>query len=184
MTQRTPTFHPLTAYGTPAPPWSVQASASRIVNVISFTFRITGAAEGILLPMPALMPKRKDGLWQHTCFEAFLSPRGESRYWEINLSPSGDWNAYAFDAYRVGQRPEARISGLDAQLEPEGHGALTCRITVSLGDLVAPGTPLDAGLTAVIESVTGEKSYWALAHRAERPDFHRRDSFTLSLDAK
>jgi hypothetical protein len=34
---------------------------------------------------------RKDGLWTATCFEAFLALPDQSRYWEINLSPNGDW---------------------------------------------------------------------------------------------
>jgi hypothetical protein len=39
------------------------------------------------------------------------------------------------------------------------------------------------GLTAVIETATGEKSYWALHHPAEKPDFHHRGGFALSLPA-
>ena len=33
------------------------------------------------------------------------------------------------------------------------------------------------GLTAVIETATGAKSYWALHHPAEKPDFHHRNGF-------
>lgn len=38
--------------------------------------------------------------------------------------------------------------------------------------------PFGLGLTAVIETITGEKSYWALHHPVLRPDFHHRDGFT------
>ena len=45
--------------------------------------------------------------------------------------------------------------------------------------------PLDAegpfGLSAVIETIDGAISYWALAHPAEKPDFHHPDSFVLTL---
>ena len=39
---------------------------------------------------------RRDGLWKATCFEAFLALPNQSRYWEINLSPNGDWAVYSF----------------------------------------------------------------------------------------
>ena len=33
-------------------------------------------------------PAQKDGLWEHTCFEAFLGIAGQDAYCEFNLSPS------------------------------------------------------------------------------------------------
>ena len=39
------------------------------------------------------------------------------------------------------------------------------------------------GLTAVVEETGGRISYWALAHPAGRPDFHRADCFVLELPA-
>jgi hypothetical protein len=41
---------------------------------------------------------------------------------------------------------------------------------------------LQLGLSAVIEAADGSKSYWALAHCATQPDFHLRQSFTLTLN--
>jgi hypothetical protein len=34
------------------------------------------------------------------------------------------------------------------------------------------------GLSAVIEEHNGRKSYWALAHRPGKPDFHHSDCFS------
>jgi len=36
-------------------------------------------------------------------------------------------------------------------------------------------------LSAVIESADGTRSYWALAHPSDKPDFHHPDSFLLDL---
>ena len=47
-----------------------------------------------------------------------------------------------------------------------------------------PDRPWRLGLSAVIEALNGEKSYWALAHPPEKPDFHHPDSFTLDLSAE
>ncbi|MCC6173187.1 MAG: DOMON-like domain-containing protein [Gammaproteobacteria bacterium] len=51
---------------------------------------------------------RRDGLWRHTCFEAFVAaPAGHgSGYVEYNFAPSGAWAIYRFDGYRQGMRPE------------------------------------------------------------------------------
>jgi hypothetical protein len=39
---------------------------------------------------------------------------------------------------------------------------------------------LDAiGLSAVIETVGGAKSWWALNHPSDKPDFHHPESFAL-----
>jgi hypothetical protein len=39
------------------------------------------------------------------------------------------------------------------------------------------------GLAAVLEDRQGRLSYWALAHLADRPDFHHPDSFILELQS-
>ena len=49
------------------------------------------------------------------------------------------------------------------------------------GALPGDGT-LTIGLAAVIEDHTGEQSFWALAHRAEKPDFHSAAGFVLQLE--
>lgn len=39
------------------------------------------------------------------------------------------------------------------------------------------------GLSAIIETNDGTKSYWALRHPPGKPDFHHRDCFALELAA-
>ena len=50
---------------------------------------------------------RTDGLWKHTCFEAFVAPGELPEYHEFNFSPSLDWAIYRFSAYREDMRPAA-----------------------------------------------------------------------------
>src|SRR5262245_20356349 len=53
------------------------------------------------LRIPSSKPAASiDGLWQHTCFEAFVSVQGDSAYREFNFSPSGEWAVYCFRSYR------------------------------------------------------------------------------------
>jgi hypothetical protein len=131
--------------------------------------------------------KRTDGLWEHTCFEAFIGVRGETAYREFNFSPSGQWASYAFSDYRQGdesiQLPDAPqiIARLFA-------GRLELEATVSAKSLPpnASGMPWQVGLSAVVESadtVDGHHSYWALRHSSPQPDFHRRMSFSFEITA-
>jgi len=46
---------------------------------------------------------------------------------------------------------------------------------------VPSGKQWDASLSAVLEEQDGTKSYWALAHPAEKPDFHAPDCFVARL---
>ena len=39
----------------------------------------------------------------------------------------------------------------------------------------------EMGLSAILEEKDGTKSYWALAHGREKPDFHSPDCFTAKL---
>ena len=128
--------------------------------------------QGVLAAPPATTPGRADELWKTTCFELFLCRAGEAAYVEFNLSPSGQWAAYAFDAYRQGM---ADLDVAAPAIEAAAAGAFT-------GSITAPGPgPWLASLSAVIEEADGTKSYWALAHASDKPDFHHPDSFVLEL---
>ncbi len=118
-----------------------------------------------------------DGLWQTTCFEAFLCESGSVAYREFNLSPSSCWAAYSFSGYRAGMADlalaEAPKIGLDAS---QGHFALEA-------DIPLPACSLDLALSAIIEETDGTKSYWALAHPPGQADFHAPACFAVTLAA-
>jgi hypothetical protein len=145
---------------------------------------VLGGPIGLRIPPAAGAPARLDRLWEHTCFEAFLAPAGSPAYWEMNLSPSGDWNAYRFDDYRAGMRPESRAGAPGIDVERASCGTLTVRATVDLARIrELTSAALDVSLAAVLEANDGTLSYWALDHgAAAHPDFHRRESFVLRLD--
>ncbi|KPH61439.1 DOMON-like domain-containing protein [Novosphingobium sp. ST904] len=141
-------------------------------------WRILGAGK---LVVPSFAGKgRADELWRTTCFELFLQPVQAAGYTEFNLSPSERWNVYDFSGRREGmaERPMPR--------EPEcamrkGSDIAVFDAAIPAGGL--PEGPLRCGFTAVIEEEGGVKSYWALAHKADAPDFHDPSCFTLELAA-
>jgi hypothetical protein len=132
-------------------------------------------------PAISLTPSRKDNLWKTTCLEFFLStPQNPKEYWEINLSPSRDWNVYHFDDYRSGMKREEKVSPIAIVVNPEQK---TIQATLDLTALGIVGdAPLDMSVAAVIEvQSSSNQSFWALAHTGKEADFHRRDSFILRI---
>lgn len=134
-------------------------------------FVVEGDVDGIAWPASA-NPARRNGLWERTCFEAFVLT--DDGYREFNLSPSGQWASYRFDGYREGMVQAAEIVTIDGL-----DGASDLVALEGWIDLPAGAARL--GLSAVIEMRDGSKSYWALAHPSDKPDFHHRDSFVLDL---
>jgi hypothetical protein len=161
----------------------ITAEAVRRGGVLSLRYAVSGDMRGLRLPPPAAH-SRADGLWQHTCFEAFIRPAAGDGYCEFNLSPSTQWAAYVFDTYRDGMRPLNGLAAPPIKTLTDG-GRFELRSTLALDGLAElPGdAPWTLGLSAVIEEPDGNKSWWALAHPPGRPDFHHSDCFVLELPA-
>ena len=145
---------------------------------LAVSYRLFGDPGNIRIPEPA-PPAAADELWRHTCLEAFIAAVDGLDYREFNFSPSGQWANYRFTGCRARDfsfmppatprftfRRFADGFQLDALLAPE---------------LLPPSAIFDIGLSAVIEAGDGGKSYWALTHCAPQPDFHLRQSFSLTL---
>jgi hypothetical protein len=151
-------------------------------NAFAFTYALKGDLMRlrIPLPQPAL---RADRLWQHTCFEAFVSVKGKPEYYECNFAPSGEWAAYSFQRYRIGTPFEA--DKLAPRIEVRNTvNRLDLDAIVRLDHLPAilPHARLQLALCAVIEDENGTLSYWALKHAPGKPDFHHPDGFTLDFE--
>ena len=140
-------------------------------DALILTFMLEGEVGRIAWPDP-VEPRREDDLWRHTCFEAFIA--ADEGYVEYNLSPSGAWATYRFDSYRAGLRPADQIGEVVSFGADETRAQLEARIVV-------PHGAERLALSAVIETGDGTKSYWALAHPSDKPDFHHPDSFVLDL---
>jgi hypothetical protein len=156
---------------------SVHAGLNRLPGgTLEVRYVLAGNLSGLRID-----PPRTGELWQHTCFEIFIAPRGMPSYYEFNFSPAGDWAAHAFSRYRQGAR--LADAALDPQLAVRSSSErLELDARVALDRLHLSGE-LDIGLSAVIEAADGALSYWALRHPPGKPDFHHADAFALKVDA-
>jgi hypothetical protein len=170
--------------GASEPPGIAVTAAAELVGpaVLELEFRLEGDLDLVRVP-PLAAGARADRLWEKTCFEAFVAEAVGERYIELNFSPSTDWAAYSFDGYRRGMRPVelAQVPLVRVDREPR---ALVVTVRVDLAAQCGAGWPWRIGLTAVVAAVTGKMSHWALAHPADKPDFHDAAGWTVTLEGK
>ena len=174
---------------------------------IALRFIASGNIKAIRFPWHVTGHERKDELWRHTCFEAFVRVGEGSAYHEFNFAPSGDWNCYRFTGYREGMMlekyagdpvigtyvreeplsPEDRDGMAAAGMDPLDRFDTPFFMLTATLELQSTMLPLDEpwhlALSAVIEEKNGRMSYWALKHPAGKPDFHHEDCFALELPA-
>ena len=139
--------------------------------------KVNGSLSALLLQPSAQIQQRRDQLWMHSCFEAFLSLPNQKKYWELNISPSGDWNVYSLENYRQGQMPESTVESPRVRVQ---RTPLACQCDVQLD--LNPWWPdvfraPQLGLAVVLEQSDASLSYWAIRHHREVADFHDRRSF-------
>ncbi|MCC7256877.1 MAG: DOMON-like domain-containing protein [Gammaproteobacteria bacterium] len=156
------------------------AEAARAADgALHLVWRLQAAPGAIRLPA-ATVPERRDGLWRHTCFEAFVAAPRAAGYLEFNFAPSGHWAAYAFTGYRDG------MTSLALPVPPRAHwisgeGSIALEVTLP----AVPGAGrVEVGLCAVVEDSSGRVSHWALRHPAGAADFHHREGFVLKLPGR
>jgi hypothetical protein len=162
--------------------WSIAAEAELTSRgALSCRYALRGEVARLRLPR-AGGGRRAEGLWRHTCFEAFVRAADHRGYYEFNFSPALDWAAYRFEDYRTGMTAAAVAQAPGLQVRRDRDG-LELAATVHLAGLTPLGNAreLQLALAAVIEEEDGRLGYWALRHPSGNPDFHHPESFTLEL---
>lgn len=123
-------------------------------------------------------PGRSHELWLHTCMEAFIQS-DDGSYREVNLSFAEQWAVYAFSGYREGMRVDeaASVTDLEQAIATSGPRILRGRVNG------LPAGNWKVGLSAIIETIDGQRHFFALNHPPGEPDFHHPDAFSLDMPA-
>jgi hypothetical protein len=148
---------------------------------LALTYVLKGHVSRLRIPPPR-RPRRADRLWQHTCFEAFVSVKGKSEYYEFNFAPSGAWAAYAFRQYRDGVPIVNEDLAPGTRVRTGDSFQLDAIIRLDRLPSIDTRARLRLGLAAIIEESDGKLFYWALKHPPGKPDFHHPDASTLELE--
>ncbi len=157
----------------------VTFAATRTANGIRLRYEVLGDIAEVKLPT-APGGARQDELWRTTCFELFLRKAGAAAYAEFNFAANGDWAAYRFRGYRDrAAAPSIAPPRTTAETGPD-RLSITVELSAQLDDI--DWTSAELGPAVIIETLEGARSYWALHHHSDQPDFHRAQNFQLSLD--
>ena len=162
------------------PDITIAGTVARRASRFLADFTVRGTLSELSVPAPGAPAARMDRLWEGTCLELFVGPRGSRQYWEFNLSPAGHWNVYRFASYRKGMREEESFASLPFRVRREPD-ALRLSLEMDVGRIVPADRDGEVSPCAVIRTRKGGISHWALAHSGPRPDFHRREGFRLLL---
>lgn len=148
---------------------------------LAVRFNLEAQMSQIVLPR-SRTPGRADELWRHTCFEVFVGLPESEAYCELNFSPSGEWAINGFVGYRRGMAPIEVRRPPRIAVRPTSRGMVLEAVTyLEELPMPRPGSPLRAGVAAVIEEAGDRLTYWALTHPSALPDFHHRLGFVLQV---
>ncbi|MEC7162327.1 MAG: hypothetical protein VXW57_11020, partial [Pseudomonadota bacterium] len=107
-------------------------------------------------------------------------PAGGRAEGEVKRSPSERGAAYEFSAPRSGMAERALPRDPVCTMRAGSRFAIFDAAIPRAG---LPSVQSAMGLSCVIEETGGRKSYWALAHGGDAPDFHDPACFTARLAA-
>jgi hypothetical protein len=144
-------------------------------EVLALRYEISDAHGLVAWPARATTPGRREELWRNTCCELFLVDSESQRYIEWNASPTGDWMVQGFRSYRersdlpvIDLAPQAISTGVKPGLMILEYAVPLRAVRDTLGHDSWQWRP-----NCVLLLNSGEMTYWAIAHPADKADFHR-----------
>ena len=141
---------------------------------LKVTYQISGDLSHYHFPKPTKQ-HRADKLWLDTTFELFLAPEHSSAYWEVNISPSTQWNLYHFADYREGMKESNIFSAPDIKKERRHHEYVLSFESIIPKELVDQALLIN--LCVILLDRTGTQHFFSIKRREGSPDFHDRAYF-------
>lgn len=153
-------------------------------NHFSIKYHVELSSTLELWEKPNSSLERKIGLWEGTCFEAFLRNETTNQYLEFNFSGTGWWNAFLFE--KKGQDLSEYLP-----IKIESHRFIKSKrfrsfefsVKTSLLPFDFNQGKFSLGLSTILVNDHHEKEYFALKHLKDQPDFHDENTYLkLELD--
>ena len=146
-------------------------------GALRIEYHLSGLSGAVAFPSTSANPARRLQLWRHTCFELLWGPLRQPGYWELNAAPAGHWNILSFTGYRRGLREELRVGARVTTCRRPDAFSLFCILPAVA--LTGNG-PYRLAPAAIIIHADGRRTFWAIRHPGEAPDFHHPASFALT----
>lgn len=157
--------------------FSSSGQVNFLPNEINCSLTLSGPIHEINIREQNAKPEKREGIWESTCFELFIADEDNKHYLEWNFCPSGDWWCMEFRDYRD-PKEDFRWEQSPVIEVKQDIDSLTMIAQFKLPEHYQE-KKLSLGVTAVIDHPQGEKSYWALSHPEDKPDFHDSGHFLL-----
>lgn len=160
-----------------APPLTIFSELNFNDESIFISYKMKGDLSLIDLGKGNPKHKRALLLWEKTCFELFIKNDKDS-YMEFNFSCEFEWNTFYFE--KKGD-PLIQYEKMDT---PKIDILLSSDFFLLIAEIPKNKFPplflegkLAVNITSVIKMNNGPLSYWALAHKDTKPNFHDFSSF-------
>ena len=154
---------------------TIKASIELKNNQLKLEYQIVTDLSQYSLPKQTKQ-QRVDNLWLDTCFELFIANVNDDRYWEINISPSTEWNIYQFRSYKDDMRESnSLITPIIKRYRYDNKYYLSFESKVQR-DIWS--RELQINLCVILLDIKGVRQFYSIERRKGSPDFHDRDYFT------
>jgi len=118
--------------------------------------------------------QRLDELWKETCFELLLAGDNEV-YYELNFSPSFAWNFYVLQSYRAEPKELEILEEASIKYEKK-NDEFRIYFELKVKELNFEQFT-HYNLATILLNKEKKRTFWAINHLKEQPDFHDRESF-------
>jgi len=116
--------------------------------------------------------QRADNLWLDTCFELFIADINKKEYWEINISPSTEWNSYHFTKYKKNMKKSYLFSTPCIKIKSnENKYKFSFDSTMQKKILKKE---LQINICVIILDKNKKRNFYSINRRNSSPDFHDR----------
>ena len=109
-----------------------------------------------------------EDLWKKTCFECFFFDTNSDKYFEVNVSPDGQYDLFSFEKYRQKSSTPAPIEISELIIEKDQDF-----VSVSLQIKHKLNTKHSLFPTVILDTPS-EQLFFALKHQDSKPNFHKR----------
>ena len=144
---------------------------------ISINFTLTGEINPYIFNPPRLQT-RKDELWKESCFELFLAHKNSPNYYELNISPSTEWNFYSFSDYKTDMKPN-NYTSTPFITSSKSKNEFRLSFDIELDEKIL-GDNLIFNLAVILLDKNGTRHFYSINRKDGNVNFHDRRWWNIS----